>query len=391
METDPYYQCQVQAVQIRGSMVTCFSRQAMGEWAEQAIPATLLAEQVSPHPQATILQLHCGCGLAGAVAARLAAQGSATLLDDNIVAVEAARQTLAANQVANAQVVLSDCAQAVRDRQFDCVLSVMPKGRAAWEQTILDAAQVLRPGGTLYLAGANKSGIKSAAKFIDQILGRSSVLAYRGGCRVLYASKTQETTLPGSDYYDWRRVTAQVGGQEVVYATKPGLFSWQALDDGTHLLIEALQASPLDGSDRVLDIGCGCGVLTLVAARQAVQGSALGVDVDCRAVEATRRTIGLNALHNARAMFSDCGQALQGGLFTAVITNPPFHQAQATTYVVATQIIREAARLLAAGGRLYLVANRFLRYGPIIQETFGNASVLLQNNRFTVWHAIKNR
>ena len=142
---------------------------------------------------------------------------------------------------------------------------------------------------------------------------------------------------------------------------------------------------------KVLDVGCGSGVLTLVAARQAHAGHVIGIDADCRAVDATQRTLTHNVVSNAEAKLSDCGQAVLDQQFTAVITNPPFHQQRATTYVVAEQIIRQAAALLRRRGRLYLVANSFLKYGPIIQETFGNAEMLHKTNRYNIWYATKRR
>jgi 16S rRNA (guanine1207-N2)-methyltransferase len=46
--------------------------------------------------------------------------------------------------------------------------------------------------------------------------------------------------------------------------------------------------------------------------------------------------------------------------------------------------VRDAARLLRPGGRLFLVANRFLRYGDLIRETFGNVATAYADNRYHV-------
>jgi 16S rRNA (guanine1207-N2)-methyltransferase len=195
--------------------------------------------------------------------------------------------------------------------------------------------------------------------------------------------------LPPSDYYDWQIKEERVAGTDLAYATKPGLFSWQRVDDGTRLLVEALVERPLRTDDAVLDIGSGSGILSLVAAHQASRGLVVAVDADCRAVEATQRTLAHHGLAHAEALISDCGQAVRDRAFTAVVTNPPFHRQRDTTYDVVEQIIRDAAQLLTAGGRLYLVANRFLRYAPLIEAAFGNAGPLRQDNRYTVWHAVK--
>jgi 16S rRNA (guanine1207-N2)-methyltransferase len=388
-DQDAYYRYLQQQVTVRGRVYAVCARAVLGQWRERAASSMLLAEHVRLSPQAQVLHLHCGPGLAGVLAAERAPDGHVTMLDSYATATEAACRTLQANSVANAEVMLSDSARAVCERSFDTVLALLPKGRATWEQTALDAASVLRCGGDLYLAGPNKAGIKTAAKFIATVFGNVNVLAYRGGCRVVRAEKRGPITVPPSDYYGWRPVTAQLNRAQIRYVTKPGLFSWERLDDGTRLLIEALGEHPVGADDHVLDVGCGTGVLTVVAARQAHRGTVTAVDVDCRAIEATRRTLALNKVANAEVLISDCGQAVQDRTFSAVVTNPPFHQEQATTYAVARQIVRDAAGLLRRRGELYLVANSFLKYRPTIEDAFGNVEVLRRTNRFTVWHAVK--
>jgi 16S rRNA (guanine1207-N2)-methyltransferase len=399
LTSDPYYQFAPQEAVVGGEVYTFFTRPALGSQRESLTPALLLAESIDLAPDAQVLCMHCGSGLAGTVAARQAHQGHVTLLDCHSVAVQAAHHTLAANRITNAEVLASDCGQAILDRArikerqqaFDSALALLPKGRATWEQTILDAAALLRTGGALYMAGANRAGIKSAAKYIQGIFGHVDVLTYRGGCRVLRAVKADDISIPNSDYYTWRTLSVQVEDETIEYATKPGLFAWTQLDGGTRLLIEALHEHPLHADDPVLDIGCGGGVLTLVAARQARRGQVIGVDVDCRAVKATRRTLAHNEVPNAEARASDCAQAVADRTFGAVVTNPPFHQKQATAYVVAEQIIRDSARLLSPSGRLYLVANRFLKYEPLIEQAFGHAHLMRETPTFRVWYAEKGQ
>jgi 16S rRNA (guanine1207-N2)-methyltransferase len=391
IEEDAYYRCRYADAAVDGEALHWATRAALGPPGDRLTSAVLLAESAHAVSGASVLHLHCAEGIAGAAIARQMDGGALTLLDAHVAAVDAAQCTLIANGIAGAQVMLSDCARAVRGQRYDLVLSLLPKGRAVWEQTVLDAAAVLRPGGDLILAGANDAGIKTAAKFVERVFGQAIVLGYRGGCRAIRAARPAAIELPESDYYDWRIREEKVAGTQLAYATKPGLFSWQRLDDGTRLLIEALYAHPLEPDDRVLDLGSGCGILSLVAARQAVHGSVVAVDADCRAVEATQRTLAYNRMSDAQTMASDCAWAVRDQAFTTVVTNPPFHRERDTTYAVVEQIVCDAARLLLPGGRLYLVANRFLRYGQLIEESFGNVTPLRQTNRYTVWHAIKER
>jgi 16S rRNA (guanine1207-N2)-methyltransferase len=351
-----------------------------------------LDEWVRLPSNARVLCLHCGTGLVGLTAARQASQGRVALVDSHAVAIEAARRTMQANQASSVDVLLGDCGQPVHGQTFDHVLAHLPKGRAAWQQTILDAAQLLRPGGTFYLAGANRSGIKSAAKYVQRVFGQVNVLGYGGGCRILSAIKTTTHSVSSADeaddYYAWRTTQAQVGDKVLAYATKPGLFSWKVLDQGTRLLLETLCVHPLKQDDRVWDIGCGSGPLTLLAAQQADRGCVVATDVDWRAERATRKTATLNGLTNVEVLLSDCAEALDRRRFSAIVTNPPFHQARATTYAITEQMISEASRLLIPGGRIYMVANSFLQYKPILESAFGQAQLLAETRGFKVWHAI---
>lgn len=386
---DAYYACQYAEAWLDGESLAWATRAALGPPGDRLTSALLLAEAARAAPGDCVLHMHCGEGLAAAAVGRRLQGGALTLLDTHVAAVDAARCTLTANSIPDARVQLSDCGQAALDQRYDLVLALLPKGRTAWEQTVLDAATVLRPGGDFCLAGANDAGIKTAAKFVERIFGQAVVLGYRGGCRVIRARRPEAVNLPPSDYYAWQIREERVGEMGLAYATKPGLFSWQRLDDGTRLLIEALLDHPLRADDAVLDIGSGSGVLALVAARQASQGAVIALDADCRAVDATQRTLASNELARAEVHASDCAWTVRDRTFSAVITNPPFHRQRDTTYAVVEQIVRDAARLLTAGGRLYLVANRFLRYGPLIEAAFGGASTLRQDNRYTVWYATR--
>jgi 16S rRNA (guanine1207-N2)-methyltransferase len=390
---DTYYQFTSHETLIQGQPAFFFSRPALGDLSEQIASARLLDEWVRLSPQARVLCLHCGTGLSGLLSARQAPDGQVTLIDSHAVAVQAAQRALQAGQIDSADVLLGDCAQPVHKLTFDHVLAHLPKGRAAWQQTVLDAFRVLKVGGTFYLAGANRSGIKSAAKYAKQVFGNVSVLGYRSGCRILCAAKAAELDTASAhatdDYYTWRTIETTVDDEPLVYTTKPGLFAWKQLDQGTRFLLQALRAHPLRPSDQVWDIGCGGGPLTVTAARQANCGHVVATDVDWRAIQATLRTTTLNKLSNVEVLLSDCAEALDGRTFSAVVTNPPFHQARATTYAIAEQIIREAARLLEPGGRLYLVANSFLQYKPMLESAFGRAQLLAKTTGFKVWHAVR--
>jgi 16S rRNA (guanine1207-N2)-methyltransferase len=187
---------------------------------------------------------------------------------------------------------------------------------------------------------------------------------------------------------------------ETALVSKPGVFAWNRLDDGAAALVGAME---IDVRDHVLDLGCGTGLAGLAAARRAQGGRVVLLDADLRAVESARRTLEANGVANAEVLLSDCGSAVLApngfGLppqrsarhFDVVVTNPPFHQGVEVDYEVACQFVRAGARVLRPDGRFFLVANRFLPYGDLIHETFGNVATACSDNRYHVLTAVAQK
>ena len=387
-----YYRCRTRTIDAADLELTSCARPALGSGEDTQAASRLLAVHASAPPGADVLVLHCRDGLAGMGVAVRDPLARVTIVDSNIAAVDSARQTAHANHADNVEVIIGDCARAVAGRTFDAVLALLPKSRPTWEQTVLGAAAVLRPGGNFFLAGAKNCGVKSAAKFVREVFGEAEVVAYKGGSRLLKAVRPTGPAPPPGEYYSWHKVTAPLAGGRIEFLTRAGLFSRDRLDDGSRMLIESLSADrPPRESDRVLDLGCGCGVLTLAAARAVTGGRVVAVDVDCRAVEATRRNIEACGLANAEARLSDCIEAVAAERFDVVITNPPRHQARKAGFDLAEQFIRDSAVVLRPTGRLLLVASHFLRYRRVMAQVFGHVEVLRKDSRFNVFCASRPR
>ncbi|HDY2892069.1 TPA: methyltransferase [Escherichia coli] len=79
------------------------------------------------------------------------------------------------------------------------------------------------------------------------------------------------------------------------------------------------------------------------------------------------------------------------GRFDMIISNPPFHDGMQTSLDAAQTLIRGAVRHLNSGGELRIVANAFLPYPDVLDETFGFHEVIAQTGRFKVYRAIMTR
>ena len=161
------------------------------------------------------------------------------------------------------------------------------------------------------------------------------------------------------------------------------MFSHGRLDEGSELLLAEQQALP---AGRVLDFGCGSGVLSLVMARRNPGCRFELVDIDALAIYCARQSLALNGV--AAEVHASDGLSDVHGRFAAVISNPPFHTGIRQDTSIAERFFEQVTRNLQPGGELRIVANGFLRSPPLIEEHIGPCQVLRENNRFKVYSAV---
>lgn len=103
------------------------------------------------------LDLGCGYGPIGLTLAKLAPQGHTTLVDKDFVGIEYTKQNITHNNITNAEALLSNGFDHIRDRQFDIVASNIPAkvGNEMLTLFLHDAWQQLNPGGRLYVVTIN--------------------------------------------------------------------------------------------------------------------------------------------------------------------------------------------------------------------------------------------
>ena len=358
--------------------------------------AVLLAEHAKVGSGDTVVHLNCGNGFAAAVTAVCAGEGRVYLVDRNVVSVEAARRTLTANGITNGDVFAGHGMHVLpRDVAADSVVIRIPQERLALLQLLVDAFAILKPGGRCYIAGANNEGIKSAAGAIETLFGNARVLARDSSHRVISAVKrTAACTLPDGvdrallDSNNFREVDATVRGRSYRLCSRPGVFSWEHVDEATSILADVME---INEGNSILDLGCGSGALGMVASSLAGAGRLTMVDADIEAVRSAARTAEVNGIVGWRALASDVAGAVLDERFDVVVTNPPFHVGKATDLDVPNQFISDAHDVLTPGGRMFLVANRTLPYEQAIKHRFGNVANLHDGPRFKVLTATRGR
>ena len=227
------------------------------------------------------------------------------------------------------------------------------------------AAYALKPGGRLYLVGAKDRGVLSMAKRMRSLFGNLETLVISKGQRVV-CSHVENNSL-------------DLHSQEGLLL--PTTFAEGKLDEGTRLLVDALEVHT---TDIALDIGCGAGYLGMHIARVASKGHVTMVDASLVAVDAARNMVEQSGMTNMQVLASNGTQAVKAQRFDLIVTNPPFHLGGIQTIEIGERFIREAAQVLRPRGRFYLVANRFLKYEPTMRTCFHSVEEVGGNTRYKV-------
>ena len=155
------------------------------------------------------------------------------------------------------------------------------------------------------------------------------------------------TNNPTSEHEE-RHFTSVFMGRTLAFETDAGVFSKQHIDPGSEILCKSLP----ELHDRVLDMGCGWGAMTVMALARFPALDVTMADVNERALDLAVRNVQKNGMQ-AKAVLSDGFERVEGE-FDAVMTNPPIRAGKAVIY----RMFEDAKAHLAEGGRLFLVIRK---------------------------------
>ncbi|MBR3222783.1 MAG: methyltransferase [Kiritimatiellae bacterium] len=159
----------------------------------------------------------------------------------------------------------------------------------------------------------------------------------------------------------------------VEFTSVPGCFCHRRLDEGGLALAEVASRELKDASSpRVLDMGCGCGLVGLLVAKAVPVASLVMVDSHSRAVEAAS----LNAANlgvPAEVILADNGTpARMDGTFDVFVGNPPYY----SDYRIADVFLETAKRALKPGGVCYTVCKNAAGLEPVQRRYFPEVEVI---------------
>ena len=163
-------------------------------------------------------------------------------------------------------------------------------------------------------------------------------------------------------------IRAEVLGEALELRTAPGLFSPGRVDRGT---LAMLSAAAFEPGMKVLDLGCGCGVVGIVAAKKCGEQGVWMVDIDPLAVQIARENAETNGVPGVHCVVSDGFGQLDAAGFDLILSNPPYQ----SDFAVAKSFIEKGFNRLKIGGRMMMVTKRRTWYKNKLAAIFGGVKI----------------
>lgn len=181
-------------------------------------------------------------------------------------------------------------------------------------------------------------------------------------------------------------VRARLRGLDLEFLTAGGVFSHRRIDRGTRLLVESMR---LPESGRLLDLGCGYGVVGVVAARIAPSLDVWMTDVNERAVALADANVSRNGVDGATVRQGDLYEPVEGLDFDCIVSNPPI---SAGMRRVVEPMVRGSVGRLVEGGNLQLVIQSTKggkTLTSMMEDAFGGVEVVARGGGYRVLMSVR--
>lgn len=163
-------------------------------------------------------------------------------------------------------------------------------------------------------------------------------------------------------------INTNIKGIDLKFNTSSKIFSPHSVDKGTLAMLSQVEFKE---NDKVLDIGCGYGVVGILASKIIGKQNVVMSDIDENAVALAKENAKINDVEGIKILLSDGFKNIEDKDFTLILSNPPYH----ADFSVPKHFIEKGFNRLKIGGKMYMVTKRKEWYKNKLISIFGGVKI----------------
>lgn len=269
-------------------------------------------------------------------------------------------------------------------QSYDLIVIKSPKTLALLEYQLITLRPFMTPATRIITAGMVKNLSTTVWRLLETIVGPTNSAKAWKKARLIFSLPDDKISLPVNPY----PIHYRLEGMNYTIVNHANVFSRDSLDIGTRFFIEHIGRFP--NAETIIDLGCGNGIVGLLAAERNPNAVVHFVDESFMAIASARESFKRAFGDSRLANFSvgDCLSDFTTESADVILCNPPFHQQNAVGDMIAAKMFRQAREVIKRGGELRVIGNRHLGYHLELKKLFGNVSVIAANRKFVILQSI---
>ena len=274
----------------------------------------------------------------------------------------------------------------------DLILYKIPKSKALLVKQLIDIKNSVSPN-TVFIAADRAKDIHSATlKIFEKYLGTTTTSLAVKKARLVFCQlddKTSKNQIESPFPTLWPLHNTTLN-KDFIISNHANVYARDKLDIGARYFIENLPQ--VATNSKVIDLGCGNGVIGLTVLAQQPSAHIIFVDESHMAITSAEMNIKENLpdlVNQCQFHLNDCLTNVASNSVDLILCSPPFHQHTATTDHIAWQMFKDSHRVLKKGGELRIIGNRQLAYHIKLKRLFGNETLIASNDKFVTQSAVK--
>ncbi len=271
-------------------------------------------------------------------------------------------------------------------QSYDVVVIKIPKTLDLLEDQLFRLKAHVTTDTVIIASAMSKHIHTSTLKLFEKLIGTTTTSRATKKARLIF-SKSDNEAVHSSPFP--KIITDE--SLDLILSNHANVFSKDRLDIGSRFLIDQLKHCP--ASQHIVDLGCGNGVLGIMASRLQPQAHLSFIDESYAAVRSTKENHQRESKNkkdiSASFYNSDSFNQFSGKGVDLILCNPPFHQNHSIGDHIAWQMLKQSYDQLENNGEIWVVGNRHLAYHVKLNKLFGNCTTVASNKKFVVLRAVK--